>query len=345
MNRIAVRARRIVGLPMLFALITSLLGAPAGAAQAQAAEPPFLPVTLARLGPMMSGGNWMTPLPLIGDWTGYGTGLLGCGHCMPDIEAITIRNVVNGTMYVIRPSVLPQAGGSDSTAGAQYIQFAPPYLLWRQPVEPPPSPTGPHFRAGDYTCAVCMFNVLTGQGGPATPLQALDSTGQTIQPLAMDPAGSGRAIVRVQQTDRVVLHLADLAHGTDRALPALPAGSQRVSAVINGPVIAWVVDQPAGSASLLLYHEADDTVRTLATSTETLDDLQSNGVALFWVQGTDVKRYTLNASAPDTVAGALPNYRVGGDRIALDRAGRPNRARTHWSCSRSARARRRCGTT
>ena len=73
MNRIAVRARRLVGLPMLVALITSLLGAPAGAAQAQAAEPPFLPVTLARLGPMMSGGDWMTPLPLIGEWTGYAT--------------------------------------------------------------------------------------------------------------------------------------------------------------------------------------------------------------------------------------------------------------------------------
>jgi hypothetical protein len=311
-----VRARRALGLVMLIALFTSLVGAPAGAARAQAAEPPFLPVTLARLGPMQSGGNWIGTLPLIGDWTGYSTGLMGCGHCVPDVEAITLRNVVNGTTFVVRPAVLPQAGGFDSTAGAQYIQFAPPYLLWRQPVEPAPTPTGPHFRAGDFNCAVCMFNVLTGEGGPAAPLQALDPTGQTIQPLALDPAGSGRAIVRVQLADRVVLHLTDLAHGTDRTLPALPAGTQNVSAVINGPVIAWEADQPGGSAALLLYHEADDTVRTLASSTETLGSLQSNGVALFWVEGTAVKQYTLNGAAPQTVAGALPNFRVGGDRIA-----------------------------
>src|SRR5690349_8066279 len=164
---------RIFCLPLLLLVLAGLL-LPAGqvpVVRAQApAILPFLPVTIANAGPASSSGPFFGALPVSGDWLGYTIINLGCGHCGTYVHTIVLRDTADARQFTIHAATYRDFNANDVIFGAQDIQFAGPYLLWRQPLRPANPARAPQFTAGDFDCSVCLFDVRTGQARPATAL-------------------------------------------------------------------------------------------------------------------------------------------------------------------------------
>src|SRR5690242_10060303 len=154
-------AARLFGLPLLMLLLTGLL-LPAGPAPVVRAQTPamlpFLPVTVANAGPAMSSGPFFAALAVNRDWIGYTISNLGCGHCGTYVHTMVLRDTVDARQYTIHAATYRDFYANDLVFGARDIQFAGPYLLWRQPTRPANPADATQYRPGDFDCSVCLFD-------------------------------------------------------------------------------------------------------------------------------------------------------------------------------------------
>jgi len=216
---------RLFYVPMLLlflaaGLLLPAVQAPVARAQAPAVLP-FLSVTVANAGPGSSSGPFFGVLPISGDWIGYTISSLNCGHCGTYVHTIALRDTADARQFTIHTATAQDSFDPARIIGAQDIQVAGPYLLWRQPARPVSPAPSQGFNAGDFDCSLCLFDVRTGQARQATALAALDPSGQgAVRPVALDAGGSGRVLVLVETTGAAALYLAALDSAEVRPIPA-----------------------------------------------------------------------------------------------------------------------------
>jgi hypothetical protein len=255
----------------VFAVLAILLGlfAPAGAARpvsAQATNPPlpFHPITIATTN-SSAGLESVEWLQSAGDWVAYATGAPGCGHCTTFVTGLHLVNALNGRHLDIRGAVWTynySAGGGTTGIPRTTIRFSPPYLLWEQPG--PPAPQGYNFAPGDFDCTLCLYNVETGQGGPATVLQRLapvtpPALGTYNRVTPLDLTYDGRVLVVVSgETSGDHFYVVDLKTEQQAQIPvAVSAPLVSEAALLYQNSIAWIERQPGGpeGGRLQVYHE------------------------------------------------------------------------------------------
>jgi hypothetical protein len=301
-------------------LVSGLLlpAGPAPAARAQApAALPFLPVTVANAGPAMSSGPFFAALPVNGDWIGYTISNLGCGHCGTYVHTIVLRDTVDARPFTIHAATYRDFNANDVVFGAQDIQFAGPYLLWRQPTRPANPSNVPQFTAGDFDCSLCLFDLRTGQARQATNLTALDPSGQgAVRPVALDAAGSGRVLVLVETQNAASLYLARLESADVRPIPAALRPGNFFAAVLSGTIIVWSSTGDHQTFGLYSYREADNTVTELATGPQAFTNLQTNGQDVFWNTASLVSRRDMTTGVVQQLAGVGADFQVAGNLIA-----------------------------
>src|SRR5437762_8232036 len=178
---------RLGALVLLLALAVGAVNPGGGAVRAQDGyRYLFSPVTLDDFGPSSDSGPFAAVAGVSGDWVAETVASLGCGHCGTYVHTLLVHNVISGQKASIRVATFePNADGYRLAAAG--VQLAGSYLVWHQPAQPAGTPRpgqGP-FTPGDFDCALCVYNVLTGQGGTVSGLQTLDPTGQgRVLPLA-----------------------------------------------------------------------------------------------------------------------------------------------------------------
>jgi hypothetical protein len=314
---------RLFYVPMLLFLVASLLlpamQAPVARAQAPAVLP-FLPVTVANAGPSSSSGPFFGVLPISGNWLGYTISNLGCGHCGTYVHTIVLRDTVDARQFTIHAATVRDTFDNDRVIGAQDIQFAGPYLLWRQPARPVSPAPSQGFSAGDFDCSLCLFDVRTGQARQATALVALDPSGQgAVRPVALDAGDSGRVLVLVETTGAAALYLAALDSAEVRPIPAALQPGNLVSAALTGTTIVWSSTGDHQTFGLYAYGEAGNTVMELAAGPQPFSNLQTNGPDIFWEAAGTVSRRTMATGVVQPLAEVGVDFQVAGDQIAWTR--------------------------
>ncbi len=314
----------------LFSLLAALavalgLLAPLGSARpvgAQASPPTplaFHPITIATTDP--SAGlvsiDW---LQSAGDWVAYATGARVCGGCSPALTGLHLVNTLNGRHIDIRGAMWGfsfTAGGGTTGIRQSSVLFNPPYLLWEQPGRPVPQ--GYNFVPGDFDCTLCLYNVDTGQGGPATALRAINpnppsdpSALNSVVPL--DLTYDGRVlVVATGATQGDHFWVVDLKTGEKTPLPFPVRAATVVQAVLlYNTNIAWIEHDPNVSEGgrLLAYTDpAAGAVQVDAQAT----NLQRVGSHIYWWGAPGLQHYDITSPRPaqfPVIAGATRNYAV-----------------------------------
>jgi hypothetical protein len=304
-------------------LVSGLLlpAGPAPAARAQApAVLPFLPVTVANAGPAMSSGPFFAALPVNGDWIGYTISNLGCGHCGTYVHTIVLRDTVDARQFTIHAATYRDFNANDVVFGAQDIQFAGPYLLWRQPTRPANPAYIPQYRAGDFDCSLCLFDVRTGQARQATNLAALDPSGAgAVRPVALDAGGSGRVLVLIETQSAASLYLAALDSTQAHPIPAALRPGNFFSAVFSGATIVWSSTGDHQTFGLYAYREADNTVTQLEAGPQAFTNLQTTGLDVFWNTASLVSRRDMTTGVVQHLADVGADFQVAGDLVTWTR--------------------------
>ncbi len=156
------RSRTVLGLLLGGLLLGS--GGNGHAVQAQADTPPFLPVTIADLGPVTTNQLEVGWLAVEGAWVAYGALQPGCGHCQGTITTLYLQNIQDNRRITIHSAQAFQPTNDVSNIGATNMRLQDGNLIWRQPTGPI-TPQDP-FMDGDYACTICYYNVFNGAGGP-----------------------------------------------------------------------------------------------------------------------------------------------------------------------------------
>ncbi|MFL5732937.1 MAG: hypothetical protein ACJ78Q_07015 [Chloroflexia bacterium] len=324
------------GLVLVLALAVVVPGsAPGGNARAQTAQQAQGPAgngwrTLAQFSTGTS-ASFMTVAGIkqsSGDWAAYATSYYACGHCGFVDTDIHLRHVLDGRQVGIKGSrgTVPTSGDPTSV---QEVRFAEPYLLWYQP-GPGNALPPEQFTPGRFACTLCYYNVATDKGGPLTALvPSLPVPGDTegaAMPVALDPTGTGRALIATRpfsQNGMARLYLADLKTGVAKEIAALGPGQDFTyrGATIYGDMVAWIPSTPTGEgASVYIYDPKTGQVsQPQALAGLSAYALRSNGRALFFsVPGpSDLHMYDPATGQVTTVSntGAF-NYDVYGDLLA-----------------------------
>jgi hypothetical protein len=267
-----------------------------------------------------------------GDWAAFTTSYYACGHCGFVETDIHLKHVLDGRQINITGSRGEVPSSGDPTS-VQEVRFAAPYLLWYQPG--PANAFPGRFTPGQFACTLCYYDVSTGKGGPLTDLVPslqvpADKEGYA-RPVALDPSGTGRALITVTkvsqdgsgQPESGRLFLANIKTGDLKEIPLTApalyfAGT---GATLNGDVIAWVQFVQGGAQSMYLYDDKTGQVsQPPPLAGVKAYSLHSNGKSLFFsVPNTnDLSRYDFATGQLTTIpnVGAY-NYDVYGDLMAV----------------------------
>ncbi len=313
----------------LFSLLAALavaLGLLAPLSQASAQTPPpaplaFHPITIATTDPR-AGLVTIEWLQSAGDWVAYATGAQGCGHCGTHLTALHLVNALNGRHVDINGATW---GYSYSSNGAPVgikqtsIRFSPPYLIWEQPGPTPPQSYS--YEPGDFNCTLCLYNVDTGQGGPATVLQVAGSI-PAVDPFKLnavtplDMSYDGRVlVVAAGATQGDHFWVVDLKTGEKTQLPFTVSAPLVAEAVLlYSTDIAWIEHTPGVPEGGLLKEYIEHQPAPVQ-----LDDqasgLQRISPIIYWQGAAGLHYYDTFAPRPaqfPTIPNASRTYAVDG---------------------------------
>jgi hypothetical protein len=267
-----------------------------------------------------------------GDWAAYINTYCACGHGGFMQRDIHLKQVLTGQQVDISGS----EGGTRDTgdpASIEEARFANPYVLWYQPG--PGNVLARQYKPGQYACTLCYYNVATGKGGPITDLlpslQIPEYKDGDAMPLALDPTGTGNALIAVTkvQPDTFVepasaqIFLANLGTGELKDIPlATPAkyiGGIGAAATINGDVITWAQVSQDNVTGMYLYDaKTEQVIQPQVLAGVNGYDLHSNGKSLFYsATSSDLYNYDLATGQITTIPDIQAySYAVYGDLIA-----------------------------
>lgn len=273
---------------------------PAAAPQQATNQVEYFTRTLATASPSTNNTANIGWLKVSGDWVGYDTETVGCGHCGLFISGLNFINVINNQRIHIKPSMW----GYDRTSGgvpkgALAVKMYAPYVVWTQPGKKVPG-DGYSFAAGQFDCTICYYNLSTGEGGPVTSLQGLDPTAASLV-YVLDVDYTGRVLARVQGA-------ADLWGGKigepNSTLIKTGLAPDKITeglAVIQNRY-AWIADK-----NVYIDDVQANRGRQIGSGA---DHLVDGGAYFFWHTDAGMKTYTDDPNGRTVIEGASGDYDV-----------------------------------
>ncbi|HEX9987343.1 MAG TPA: hypothetical protein VGE45_02565 [Chloroflexia bacterium] len=182
---------------------------PAVAQQSQARSSiPFAPISIVDFGPVQTNAFFPGWTGISGDWIGYATQTVICGHCGYGVNTLNLYNAITGQKIMIRPAVERGQTTTEYRKSAENMQLNGGILTWTQPGKPAQG-SGAQYTPGDHDCTLCYYDANTGQGGAWTggSLPPVDPKGDwSVQVGAGPPPDNSSTITVTQQsTNKVVI--------------------------------------------------------------------------------------------------------------------------------------------